>query len=87
MFLVFLLLLWLHRHKRFDGQVLLTYAAVYAFVRFVVEFFRGDFRGSVFGLNDAIGISTSQLISLLIGIGALIFLFLRLKKIKQTAIS
>lgn len=82
MLAVFLLLYWLHGHKRFNGQVFITYAAVYAFLRFLIEFFRGDFRGSVAGVNDALGISTSQLISLLVGIGAMIFLFVRLRQTK-----
>ncbi|MEP6925500.1 MAG: prolipoprotein diacylglyceryl transferase [Pyrinomonadaceae bacterium] len=82
MLAVFALLYWLHGRKRFNGQVFITYATIYAFVRFIIEFFRGDFRGSVFGLNDAFGISTSQLISLLVGIGAMVFLFIRLRKAK-----
>ncbi len=83
MLAVFALLYWLHGRKRFDGQILITYAAIYAFARFVIEFFRGDFRGSLIGVNDAFGISTSQLISLLVALGALIFLFIRLRKAKS----
>ena len=83
MLAVFGLLFWLHKRKKFDGQILLTYAGIYALVRFVIEFFRGDFRGSVFGLNDEIGVSTSQLISLIVGVAALIFLFVRLRKISN----
>jgi len=41
-FLVFLVL-WNYRKKtRFEGQLFLTYVIVYAVVRFLLEFFRGD---------------------------------------------
>jgi phosphatidylglycerol:prolipoprotein diacylglycerol transferase len=36
-------LAWLHRRKRFDGQVFAAYLIAYAPLRFVVEFFRGDY--------------------------------------------
>jgi phosphatidylglycerol:prolipoprotein diacylglycerol transferase len=66
-FLIFLGLLWLAPRKRFHGQVVLAYAVAYSGVRFVIEFFRGDpDRGSVFG-----GVlSTSQLIAILLVVGA-----------------
>jgi phosphatidylglycerol:prolipoprotein diacylglycerol transferase len=66
-FLIFLGLLWLAPRKRFHGQVVLAYAVAYSAVRFVIEFFRGDpDRGSVFG-----GVlSTSQLIAILLVVGA-----------------
>ncbi|MBC7795970.1 MAG: prolipoprotein diacylglyceryl transferase, partial [Pyrinomonadaceae bacterium] len=82
MLIAFGLLYWLHGRKRFNGQVFITYAMIYAFVRFTVEFFRGDNRGTVFGLNDALGVSTSQLISLIVGIAAFIFLVIRARKPK-----
>lgn len=79
MFGVFALLYWLHRRKKFDGQILLLYAILYPIFRFVNEFFRADPRG------DFVGLSTSQIISLLVGIGALVFLFIRLRKAKTAA--
>ena len=51
MLIVFFFLLWLHRHRRFSGQVILTYALLYAMIRFVIEFFRDDPRGDVLGLS------------------------------------
>jgi phosphatidylglycerol:prolipoprotein diacylglycerol transferase len=51
-------LLWLHGRKRYDGQVFLAFVGLYAFGRFVLEFFRADDRGAFAGL------STSQLIGL-----------------------
>ena len=67
-------LLWLRKHKAFDGQVVLIYVLYYAVVRFFLEFFRGDPRGYYF--NDVL--STSQLISLvIIPIAALLLVMLR----------
>ncbi len=40
---LYLGLAWLHRRKRFDGQVFAVYLVAYAVMRFVVEFFRGDY--------------------------------------------
>lgn len=71
--LLFLFLLRLSKRKRFEGQVILTYAVAYAALRFFVEFFRGDAaRGFV--LNGFL--STSQFLALLIsavGITAYIY--------------
>jgi phosphatidylglycerol:prolipoprotein diacylglycerol transferase len=77
MLLVFLFLLWLHKHKRFSGQVVLTYALLYSTIRFAIEFVRDDPRGDILGLTSLTGLSTSQLISLVIGICALIILIIR----------
>ena len=80
MLAAFLFLLWLHRRKRFSGQVLLAYAVIYGAVRFTIEFFRDDPRGDIAGLTTLTGLSTSQMISLLIGIGGLILMFIRWKR-------
>jgi phosphatidylglycerol:prolipoprotein diacylglycerol transferase len=79
-FLLFLFLLWLHRRKRFSGQVLLTYAVLYGATRFTIEFFRDDPRGDILGLTSLTGLSTSQLISLFVGLGGLILLVLRWRR-------
>ena len=44
--------------KRFHGQVILSCALMYGVCRFFIEFVRADFRGG------ALGLSTSQLVSL-----------------------
>ena len=79
------ILVYLHRHKRFDGQVLIGYMILYPLVRFTIEFFRDDPRGDLFGLTTLTGLSTSQIISLIVAIGAIIFMFLRLRK-KETLV-
>jgi len=71
MLLVFFFLLWLHKHRRFSGQVILSYALLYSVIRFGIEFLRDDPRGDVFGLTTLTGLSTSQIISIIVGTGAL----------------
>jgi phosphatidylglycerol:prolipoprotein diacylglycerol transferase len=78
--IIFVFLVWLHRRKRFGGQVLLAYAALYGATRFVIEFFRDDPRGDILGLTSLTGLSTSQLISLFVGLGALALLILRRRR-------
>ena len=85
MLLVFLVLLWLHKRKRFSGQVILAYALIYSIIRFAIEFVRDDPRGDVFGLTTLTGLSTSQMISLIIGITALIVLIVRRRRAQQVA--
>lgn len=74
---IFALLYWLHRRKRFDGQVMLAYIALYSLLRFAVEFVRDDPRGDVLGLTSLTGLSTSQLISLLVGVIGFVALLIR----------
>jgi phosphatidylglycerol:prolipoprotein diacylglycerol transferase len=46
----FFVLMWLFKHKKFDGQVLGAYLFLYGVARFFLEFLRDDpGRGSVFG--------------------------------------
>jgi phosphatidylglycerol:prolipoprotein diacylglycerol transferase len=80
MLAVFGLLIYLHRRKKFDGQILIAYGIIYALVRFTIEFFRDDPRGDLFGLTTLTGFSTSQLISIFVGAGAVVFLILRSRK-------
>ena len=80
MLIVFFFLLWLHRKKKFSGQVILAYAVIYATVRFLIEFVRDDPRGDVLGLTTLTGLSTSQLIGLVVGIAALIVLIVRWRR-------
>lgn len=81
MLIVFGVLIYLHKHKTFDGQVLIAYGIIYAVARFIIEFWRDDLRGSLFGF------STSQIISLIVAIVAVVFMVWRLKKAdKQTEV-
>ena len=61
-FLIFAILIWKYRTKRYDGQIFILYITLYAVARFGIEFLRGDEdRGFVF--NHLL--STSQFIALL----------------------
>jgi phosphatidylglycerol:prolipoprotein diacylglycerol transferase len=78
--LVFFFLLWLHKRKRFSGQVILFYAVLYAVMRFTIEFFRNDPRGDILGLTTLTGLSTSQMLSLIVGIVGLVALIRRWRR-------
>jgi phosphatidylglycerol:prolipoprotein diacylglycerol transferase len=71
--LILVLLLWTEKKGRpFEGRTFWSYLVLYGISRFVIEFFRGDERGVVFGT-----LSTSQFISLVIvpvAIGMLLYL-------------
>lgn len=73
------------RHRRWDGQVFLLYALLYASARAVVELFRGDAERGWF-LPDVFGqvLTFSQGISVLFAVGALA-LFLGVARPRQPA--
>ncbi len=64
-FLLFLLLMWLQKRKKFHGMVFLFYIMLYSAFRSGIEFFRGDFRGDFFfeflSLSQGIGLVISIL--------------------------
>jgi len=78
--LIFFFLLWLHRRKRFSGQVILFYAVLYAVMRFTIEIFRDDPRGDILGLTTLTGLSTSQMLSIIVGVWGLVVLILRWRR-------
>ncbi len=80
--LIFGLLLWIHKKRRFTGQVFSSYLVLYGAARFLLEFFRGDMgRGFVFGG----ALSTSQFISLLIvPAGVFTYLYFRSRSLPTT---
>jgi phosphatidylglycerol:prolipoprotein diacylglycerol transferase len=81
-FLIFAILLWIGRHKKFPGQVALCYFLFYSVTRFVVEFYRGDLaRG--FPWNGPL--STSQVIAIPLALGAASWLFVLSRKGRQPA--
>ena len=83
--LIFLFLAWLHRRKRFSGQVLLFYGVLYGATRFAVEFFRDDPRGDLFGLTSLTGLSTSQLSTLVVFATSVVLLALRWRRARAGA--
>ena len=87
MLAVFGLLVWLHRHKKFDGQVLIAYGIIYSIFRFLIEFIRDDpQRGDLFGLYSATGLSPSQVISLFVAVCAIVFMIIRYRAVPAPAV-
>ncbi len=87
MLAVFGFLFWLHRRKKFDGQVLIAYGIIYAIFRFSIEFIRDDPRGELFGLTAATGLSTSQIVSVVVAAASVIFMIWRLKAVTRPVAS
>ena len=78
--LLALFLVWKHSRKSFDGQILALYMGIYSVFRFVVEFFRSDYRGGV--EVSGIFLSTSQILALvLLPIAVLIYSYCLHRKV------
>lgn len=75
-FLLFGLLMYLSKKKRFDGQVFLTFLILYSIGRIIIEYFRENLI--VFG-----NITVSQLVSVLIIIPAVVFYLVRGREAKN----
>lgn len=72
----FLILITLRRYQSFNGQLFWTYILLYSILRFIVEFFRGDeARGYIIQ-----GLSTSQGISIIMAVVAVIVMVKSYKK-------
>lgn len=73
--LLFFVLFTFYRKKKYKGKLIYFYLFSYAIARFIFEFFRGDdYRGFLFGL------STSQIISILIIVFmSVVLIFKRIK--------
>jgi len=69
--LIFAVLMWRYGRKSFDGQIFVSYLALYGVARFILEFWRGDRdRGFIFG--DLF--STSQFIAVLaLGVAGVLY--------------
>lgn len=73
--IIFFIIFTLYRKGKFQNRLLIVYFYIYPVVRFTLEFFRGDeIRGFLFGL------STSQIISILLFVFAVIFTIVDLNK-------
>ena len=68
--IIFTILILMRSRKWFHGQILLMYAAMYAIMRFFLEFMRGDAERGLGG-----GFSTSQWISLGVATACIIAVF------------
>lgn len=70
--ILFFILLWIQKRKKFNGMVFLSYIMLYSLFRSIVEFFRGDFRGNFF----------FDFLSMSQGIGLIVFLIALILLIK-----
>ncbi len=77
-FIIFLILIAVRPHKKFNGQLMLMWLMLYSAGRFVVEMFRGDERGQFLGG----ALSTSQGIALLTFVAGAALLFKLLRRTK-----
>lgn len=77
--ILFFVLYKFYKKEKYKGKLIYIYLMSYAVARFIFEFFRGDdYRGFLFGL------STSQIISILIVITVvLIYIFKGIKRKKR----
>lgn len=77
-FILFFVMLRVFRKGQMESRLIYLYMLTYPVIRFITEFFRGDaYRGVLFGL------STSQWISILLFVFALIMLPVKTKKMKS----
>ncbi|MBW1740252.1 MAG: prolipoprotein diacylglyceryl transferase [Deltaproteobacteria bacterium] len=70
--LIFLVLKRLMRNKGFEGQIFWTYVFLYAVTRSILEHFRGDDRGMLFGSM----LSSSQFIGLIMAVIAIVMMII-----------
>ncbi len=77
---IFLILNVIQRKKRFEGQTFLALVILYSAARFTIEFFRADFRGTVAYIN----LSTSQTISLALGVAALVAMVMMISRTRRS---
>jgi phosphatidylglycerol:prolipoprotein diacylglycerol transferase len=61
---LFLFLTWMEKKKSYEGEIFWLFLLVYSLLRFLIEFFRDDPRGFLFGTF----LSTSQAIGVLLAI-------------------
>ena len=78
-FIIFLVLLFLNAKKQFQGQVFIWFLILHSTARLFMERFRGDERGLIAGTE----MSMTQLVTLLVLLGAVTALFI-LKSKRET---
>jgi len=71
LFVIFLILLFLHGKKKFEGQVFVWYLILHSTARLFIERFRGDERGFI----PATEMTATQLVAILILLGSVVMLF------------
>jgi phosphatidylglycerol:prolipoprotein diacylglycerol transferase len=82
LFILYFGMLYIFRHRKFDGQVGLTYFMLYPIIRSIIEIYRGD---SIRGFVIEGILSTSQFISIGVFAAALVVLLFRLKQAERSS--
>jgi len=80
-FIIFLILTKLQSHIKVRGNLFLSYLFLYSIYRFIVEFFRRGATASVF--VPLAPLTEAQTASIVIGLGALIWMLLRSRRIES----
>ncbi len=79
-FIIFLILIWLDKRKKFDGMVFWSYILLYGIFRSFIEIFRGDPRGHFLSIHF---LSVSQGIGIIMAIIAIYMLYHLSKEINH----
>ncbi|MCM8773656.1 MAG: prolipoprotein diacylglyceryl transferase [Candidatus Omnitrophica bacterium] len=66
--IIFFILQYSKKKKKFNGQITIVYLTLYSIFRFFIEFFRGDYRGGIgiFSTSQIISIITILIVSILL---------------------
>jgi len=76
-FLIFFILYFLYKRKKFDGQIFSLFLILYGIFRFIIEFFRATPK-IIFGLSE------NQILSLIFILVGIIIYLKRLKESQKT---
>lgn len=74
--IIFYILTYLWKKRKFDGQIFLLYLILYAITRFIIEIYRGD-NPYIF-----LHLTLSQILSILIGLGAISIMIIKTRKVQ-----
>ncbi len=77
--LLFLVIYYWARHKRFDGELFWGFSLLYSITRFIIEFFRGDQVRT-----EVLSLTIPQLVSITLATLAIVFLTRGYRKISKS---
>jgi phosphatidylglycerol:prolipoprotein diacylglycerol transferase len=83
--LIFGILAWMLRRRRFNGQITLLFLMLYPIGRSIVEHYRGDTGRGIYEITESIKLSSSQIISIPVFLGAIIAYFIGSRRAKKAA--
>lgn len=82
LFVMFGILMWFRKYRRYDGQLVLLYGLLHSTMRLIMESIRGDFfpKPVVFGL-----LSETQLVAILMMATSIILMFILSRRARKPA--